>query len=201
MDNFTALLERLTAYDMVVLGICLFFLLRGIWIGALRQITVFLALYVGYIVASQYHQQIFPVLGKLSDNPKVIFLTSYILLFVATYIVVLLLGRFFKMVVNLSLAGWFDSVVGGVVGMLKAVIVIVLLHMFLGTILAPENTMIKNCVFCPQLNAASDYTRNFIRDPEARKSLLQQKPAIGLGTVKQYLDSAGNTLKGERNLE
>lgn len=198
METFTTFFDHLTGYDMVVLGILFFFLLRGLWVGALRQITVFFALYIGYIAASQYYHLISPMLGEIFDNPRIVFLASYALLFLAAYIVVLLLGKLLKMVVNLSLAGWFDSLVGGVVGLLKAVIVVVLLHMLLGTILAPENSMLRSCAVCPQLNTASDFTRNIIRDPEARKSLLQQKPAIDLDTVKKYLDSAEGVLQKEK---
>ncbi len=200
MENLASLVYNLKTYDIVVLVITLLFLVRGVWVGALRQITVFLALYIGYIVASQYHQQIFPILEKVSSNPKVIFLTSYVLLFLVTYLVVLLLGKLLKMVVDLSLAGWFDRLLGGVIGILKAAIIVVLLHMLLGTVLAPENTMLRECTICPYLNTVSSFTRNIIRDPEARKALLQKAPAIGVDRVKEYLDnvstsstSTGNT--------
>ncbi len=195
MENFTSFFDAVSMYDIVVFIIVLFFFFRGLWVGALRQITVFLALYVGYIVASQYHQEIFPMLDAISSNPKIVFLTSYVLLFFVTYLIVLLLGRFLKLVVNLSLAGWFDSLLGGIIGLLKAGIVVVLLHMVLGAVLSPENSMLRKCAVCPQLNSVCDFTRSIIRDPEARKALLQQQPAIGADRVKEYLDSAGSAIK------
>ncbi len=198
MESLGTLVYNFTVYDIVILVIVLLFLVRGLWVGALRQITVFLALYIGYIVASQYHQEIFPMLEKVSDNPKVIFLTSYVLLFLVTYLIVLLLGKLLKMVVDLSLAGWFDRLLGGVIGILKAAIIVVLLHILLGTVLAPENTMLRKCSLCPYLNTVSSFTRNIIRDPKARKALLQQAPAIGVDKVKEYLDNtATNTTTPE----
>lgn len=198
MEMFALLFDRLTGYDYVVLILFLFFLVRGLWIGALRQVSVLLALYIGYIVAGQYHHLFSPILERISDNPKVIFLTSYALLFLAAYLIVLLLGKFLKMVVNLSFAGWFDSLIGGVIGVLKAMIIVVMLHMLLGTLLAPENTMLRNCATCPYLNKIADFTRNIIRDPKARQALIQQKPAIDLGQIKKYLDNSDEVVQEEK---
>ncbi len=189
MDSFTSFFSNVTLYDVAILVIALFFFFRGLWVGAVRQLSVLLALYLGYITASQYHQEIFPMLARISSNPKVIFLTSYVLLFIATYLVVLLLGQLLKTVVKLSLVDWFDSLMGGVIGLLKTVIVVVLLHMLLGTVFDPGNATLRKCAVCPQLNTLSDITRNIIRDPAARKALLQQAPAIGADVVKEYLDS------------
>jgi len=183
MDVFAGM----TAYDFVIAGLFALLVGRGIWLGLLKQVTGFLALYLGYFVASQYHDQIFPVLKNVSDNPKVIFLTSYVILFVVTYIVIMLVGKGLGVVINLTITSWFDRLLGAVVGFAKAVILTVLLHMVLGTILAPENQMLRTCITCDGLNGAADYTRQFIQNEEVRKSLLQKQPAIALDAVKEYL--------------
>lgn len=181
--------QSMTAYDLVI--VCLFGLLigRGIWLGLLKQVTVLLALYLGYLVASQYHTEIFPVLENVSENPKVVFLTSFVLLFVATYIVVMLLGKGLGFVMSITLTTWFDRLLGGLVGFAKALILTILLHMILGTILAPENQMLRACLTCDAMNEAADFTRTLIRDEEVRKSLLQKEPAIAIDAVKEYLAS------------
>lgn len=183
MDIFSSF----TAYDLVVLGIFALLLIRGLWLGFLKQVTSLLALYLGYFAASRYHEVVFPMLARVSENPKVVFLTSYVLLFLATYIVILLVGKLLGMVVNMSITSWFDKLLGGGVGLAKAAILTVLLHMVLGTILAPENQMLRACVTCPGLNIAADFSRQLIRSEEVRNSLLQQEPAISLDAVKEYL--------------
>ena len=183
MDVFSGM----TAYDLVVVGLFALLIGRGIWLGLLKQVTGLLALYLGFFCASQYHDRILPVLRDISDNPKVIFLTSYVILFVVTYIVVMLIGKGLGHVIQLTVAGWFDRMLGAVIGFAKAVILVVLLHMILGTILAPENQMLRNCVTCDGLNDAAKLTRELIRNEDVRKSLIQQTPAISLDTVKEYL--------------
>ena len=180
-------LGGLTPYDMVILGLFAVLIGRGIWLGLLKQVTGLVALYLGYYAASQYHAIIFPVLKDVSTNPKVVFLTSYVILFVVTYIVVMLIGKGLGYVISLTITSWFDRVLGGIVGFAKAMIVAVILHMVLGTVLAPENQMLRTCITCDGLNEASDFTRRFIRDDNVRQSLLQQEPAIAIDAVKEYL--------------
>lgn len=180
-------LGGLTPYDMVILGLFAVLIGRGIWLGLLKQVTGLVALYLGYYAASQYHDIIFPVLKDVSTNPKVVFLTSYVILFVVTYIVVMLIGKGLGYVISLTITSWFDRMLGGIVGFAKAMIVAVILHMVLGTVLAPENQMLRTCITCDGLNEASNFTRRFIRDDNVRQSLLQQEPAIAIDAVKEYL--------------
>lgn len=185
----------LTSYDLVVLGLFAVLIGRGLWLGLLKQVTGLLALYVGYFVASQHHDRLFPVLRDISTNPTVVFLTSYVLLFLATYVVVMLLGKALGYVIQMTITSWFDRLLGGVVGFAKAVILVILLHIVLGTILAPESQILRACATCEVLNGAADLTRALIRDEEVRKALVQQQPAIAIDAVKEYLDPNG---KGEK---
>lgn len=177
-----------TVYDFVVLGILVLLVVRGAWLGFLREITGFVALYFGYFVASQYHKDLFPFLEEVSTNPKVVFLTSYVLLFVATYLVCMLLGRGLRYVVQLSFTSWFDKVLGAIVGFGKALVFIVILHMVLGTILAPENQMIRKCATCDVVSDLTDVARSVIQDSEVRKALVPKEPAISLDKIKEYLE-------------
>lgn len=179
-----------TAYDFLVMGLMLLLIGRGLWLGFLKQVIGLIALYFGYIVASQYHDRLFPFLRDFSENPKVIFFCSYALLFVATYILALLLGKALHFVIKVSMAGWFDRLLGGILGLAKAVLLVVLMHMVLGTVLAPENQLLRTCETCDELNTATGLALELIRNEEARKALMQQVPAISVETVKDYLAPA-----------
>jgi len=183
MEVFTGM----TAYDLVVVGLFALLTGRGIWLGLLKQVTTLLALYLGYFAASQYHDRIFHLLRDISDNPKVIFLTSYALMFIATYVVVMLIGKALGYVIQFTITTWFDRILGAGIGFAKAIILVVLMHMILGAVLAPENQMLRSCLTCDALNGAADITRDFIRNDDVRKSLIQQKPAISIDAVKKYL--------------
>jgi membrane protein required for colicin V production len=180
-----------TWYDLLVIGLFVLLVGRGLWLGLLKQVTGLLALYLAFFAAGQYHDRILPVLRDISSNPKVIFLTSYVLLFLVTYVVVMLCGKGLSFVLKLTITSWFDRLLGGLVGFAKAVILVVLLHVILGTVLAPENQMLRTCVTCETLNGAADLSRELIRNEELRKTLIQQKPAIAIDAVKEYLAPGG----------
>lgn len=178
---------NLTTYDFLVLGALLLLISRGFWVGFLKQIIGLVALYFGYFAASQYHDKLFPFLRDFSENPKVIFLGSYALLFIATYILAMLLGKGLNFVIQITMAGWFDRLLGGVLGLAKGVFLVILVHMILGAAMAPENPMLRDCQTCAELNAASNLARELIRNEDARKALMQQAPAISVETIKGYL--------------
>jgi len=140
---------HLTGFDFVIITLLLLFTLRGLWIGFLRQITTLVALLVGYVIAGQYHDKLFPFLRGLTDNPHAVFWMSYVILFGVTYILTMLIGKGLARVIELTVAGWFDKLLGGVLGTAKACIVVVLLNMVLSGILAPENDMLRKCQLCP----------------------------------------------------
>lgn len=187
----------ITMYDMVVLGLFSLLIGRGIWLGLLKQVTGLLALYIGYLVASQYHDKFFPFLREVSDNPQIVFLVSYVIMFIATYIVIMLLGKMLTHAVQVSIVGWFDRVLGGVVGFLQALIVVVLMHMILGSVLPPENKMLQTCETCGVLNEAVGVTREMIKNEDVRKALQQKKPAIALDAFKEYLEPISSKLLGK----
>jgi membrane protein required for colicin V production len=191
----------LTGYDFVVIGLAVLFIVRGFWLGLLKQITGLLALLLGYFIASQYHDRLFPFLKDLSDNPKVIFISSVVILFVVTFAIVMLLGKGLSYVVEITFSKWFDKLLGTLLGAVKACLVVVLMHLVLGSILAPENTMLRECQTCNGLNAATDLARLIIRDEDVRQSLMQKTPAISTEEVMQFFDETfeNGSKKNEEN--
>jgi len=178
---------QLSAYDFVIAGIVLLLLFRGIWLGMLRQVVPLLALYIGYIVAGRYHEQLFPFLQDISDNPKVVFLAAYVITFGATYVLAFLLGRGLGKVIEVTIAPWFDRILGAFLGLAKALIVVILIHMLLGTLMAPDNEMLRSCRSCPSLNKLSDLTREIIEDEEIREALRHKQPAIAIEEMSSIL--------------
>lgn len=178
---------HLSPYDLVVLGIFFLLVLRGLWLGFLGQVVPLLALYLGYFVASRYHEQLLPFLQDVSTNPKVVFLSAYAILFLVTFLAAALLGKALALVVQVTIAPWFDRLLGMVLGAAKALIIVVLLHIVLGTLLAPENDMLRTCQTCPTLNRLADLTRELIRDEDVREALRQNTPAISLDSINSFL--------------
>ena len=169
---------NLTAYDLVIAAIFIFFVARGIWVGLLGQVTVIVALYVGYLVSGQYHDKLFPFLRGVSDNPQVVFLLAYAILFACTYVVTMLLGKALTRVMQLTIAGWFDKVLGAILGAVKALILAILLHMLLTTFLAADTPILRQCRLCPYLSQAITLFQQVIKDDKIRQAFQKKQPAI-----------------------
>jgi len=186
---------QLSGYDFAVLGVFLLFIARGMWVGLLKQVVPLLALYLGYIAASRYHGELLPFLSDFSDNGRIVFIGAYVILFVVTYVVAALLGKGVAKVIQITITPWFDRILGALLGFAKALILVVLGHMIIGAVVAPENTMLRSCVTCPILNECADTTRAIIKDEDIKEALRQQKPAIAIDSVKDLLNqknSSGN---------
>ena len=55
----------------------------------------------------------------------------------------MLLGKGLEYVIKITMAGWFDRLLGGILGLAKGVFLVILMHMLLGTVLAPENPLLR----------------------------------------------------------
>ena len=191
---------HLSPYDFVIVGIVVLLLIRGIWVGMLRQVIPLLALYLGYFAASRYHDQLFPFLKNVSDNPKVIFLTAYVITFAVTYVLAFLFGKALTRVIQVTIVPWFDRILGALFGLAKALIVVILVHMLLGTLMAPENEMLRTCQSCPTLNRLSEITREIIKDEDIREALRHKKPAIAIDEMSSNLTEDGGEDQADREM-
>jgi membrane protein required for colicin V production len=182
---------QLNPYDVVVIGIVAAMALRGLWLGMLRQVVPLISLVTGFLVASRYHDQLLPFLRDLSDNPKVVFLSAYLLLFIVTFVACSLLGLALRKVMQIIVAGWFDRIVGGVVGAVQGVIIVVLIHLLIGSFIAPENDLLDQCRTCPTLHELSEQARALIKDEDIREAMRRVQPAIGLDQIPLFEQSPG----------
>ena len=180
-------LSAATIYDLVVIGLFVLFVGRGLWVGLLRQVTVLVALYFAFFAAGRYHDRILPLLRDISTNSQLVFLVSYVVIFLITYVLVVLIGKGLGYVLKLTITSWFDRLLGGLVGFAKAVIVVVLLHLVLGAALPAGSPTLTTCMTCGPLNQATDFTRELIRNEELRREVLNTKPADALEAVRDYL--------------
>ena len=122
-----------------------------------------------------------------------VFLAAYVIMFGATYIVAFIIGKGLAQVIQVTVIPWFDRILGAIIGLAKAVILVILMHMVLGTLMAPENEMLRTCRTCPTLNKMADVTRQIIKDEEIRESLRQKKPAIAIEQMSSMLLENGTS--------
>jgi len=171
-------LNDLTYFDLVVAFLFLLFLVRGAWIGFVRQLAAFFALVGGYFIAGQYVDRILPWTERFVENPKVIFFISFAILFVAAALVFTLIGKVLHRFLQITLLGWLDRLSGLALGGFKAAVVASLLYMFLASSLSTTNDLLRKSYSTPYLKQGSELLRSCINDPRLRKYFVQKEPAI-----------------------
>ena len=171
-------LHDLTFFDLVIAAIVLLFVVRGIWIGFVRQLAAFFALVGSYVIAGRYADRILPWTERFVDNPKVTFFVSFAILFVVSALVFTLLGKVLHRFLQITLLDWMDRLAGLILGCAKAALVASLLYMLLASTLSTTNDMLRKAYSAPYLKQGAEWLRSFVDDPRLRDYLMQKEPAI-----------------------
>lgn len=93
---------------------------RGYKKGLLREIVAILALIIGVIAGLEFLLEGSAFLSQAIDAySPVLSVISFFLIFICIVILITLLGRVIKTVVDLTPLGYLDGIVGGLLGILK----------------------------------------------------------------------------------
>jgi len=171
-------LGDLTSFDVIVALIFLVFIIRGVWVGFMRQLTTFLALVGSYWLAGRYSGQLMPYVQQVVENPKMVFLASFALLFLVSALIFILAGKVLHRVMEISLLGWFDRFLGLLLGAVKGAVVSVLLFMILASSLSASNDLFRKSLSSPYLRQGAEMVRKIIHDPQIRELFVPREPAI-----------------------
>lgn len=164
--------------DAVIIITIVIFLARGIWIGFVRQIASIAALIIGFVVAGRFYGESANFVIPFINNQQAGFFIAYIFLFVLAFAAVILLGHIFKKLMSISLLGWFDRSLGGLLGLAKGSFVSCLIFMGLSLFISGTSPIFRQSFFYHYLESGSTIILSIVKDKDLRDSLLPQQPAI-----------------------
>ena len=171
-------LSDITSFDVIVILIFLLFIIRGTWIGFMRQIAIFFALIGSYILAGSYTGQMVPLVSGFIENPKAVFYISFFTLFLLGSVFMLLTGKVLRLVMELTMATWFDRTLGMLLGLVKGLFITSILYMIMSSSMVSSNELLQKSFTTPVLATGSDIIQQVIRDEELRTLFLPKEPAI-----------------------
>lgn len=172
-------LNDITSFDVIVVLLFLLFVLRGTWIGFMRQLAVFAALIGAFLLAGEYTDQMMPVVDGMVDNPKTVFYIGFFVLFILGSISLFLLAKALHLVMEVVLAGWFDRVLGLLLGGVKGALAVSFLYMVVSSSFISANELLQRSVTSQILFPGAEFVRNNIHDHHLRALFLPREPAIG----------------------
>lgn len=171
-------LTDITSFDVIIVLIVILFIVRGVWIGFMRQLAAFFALVGSYWLAGRYSVELIPYVDGFIKNPKLVFFVSFGLLFCLSALLFILLGKVLQRVMEISLLGWFDRFLGLLLGAFKGAVLASLLYMVLASTLSGSNELLKKSISSRYLAQGADILYTFINDPQLQKYFLPKEPAI-----------------------
>ena len=171
-------LSQATAFDIVVSLIFLAFLVRGIWIGFIRQISSLIAMLGAFILAGYFDEDFYRLIMPYLDNSHTTFLIAYFLVFLLFFYLIKLIGLGLKKVMDISLMGWFDRAMGGLFGLIKGIFFTSLLFMMVGSYMSGSNKYLKKSLSYPVLSKSSQAVLALIQDKQLRSYFIPKEPAI-----------------------
>lgn len=168
----------MTSLDAVYIVILAAFLIRGLWTGFVSQLAFIAAMIVGFVAAGNYYGQLAPYIMSFVSVPQVGFILTFSLLFLAVYLLITALGAGLKKVVRVSFLGWFDRIMGGVLGLGKGCLIATLLFIVLCSVLSSSNMFLQRSYFYPFFEKTSHALLASVEDRDLRARFQPKRPAI-----------------------
>ena len=168
----------MTSLDAVFIVIFVVFFIRGIWTGVVSQMAFLSALLIGFIAAGSLYEKAAPHMQDYISPPQLAFFATFTLLFVLVYIIVMVIGMSLKRVVKVSSLGWFDRLMGGMLGLGKAVLISTFIFIALTSVLSKSNSFVRKAYFYPFFKKSSKGVLRFVKDKDLREHFNPKDPGI-----------------------
>ena len=130
-------------YDIFLIVIIAAGFLYGFFKGIISEIFALAAFVVGFIVAMKFSFVIQPYILPLAKREPFALIVTFILLFILSAAVIILLGIFFKRTIRFIRLTWLDKLIGSAFGIVKGVIIAGLISLLIYTFVPVGKDFIK----------------------------------------------------------
>jgi membrane protein required for colicin V production len=149
----------MTGIDIVLGGLLLYGIIKGLWKGLFVELASVLSLLVGLFVAIKFSGFVGKLLEGTVDNPKYASITAFAITFIAVVVGLFLLAKTFTKLADFSGLGLVNRLLGGLFGGIKMVLILsVTLHFFLkiniNNTFAEKKTLDNSLFFYPVLKVS-----------------------------------------------
>jgi len=143
-------------YDIAVLVIVGFCLIRGIFRGLIKEVASMVGVLAGFFGAYTYYADLARLLSRWFDASPYLQLLSFLALFCIILLLVSVLGVVIKYLMRVAFLGWVDRLCGAGFGLVKGLLIAAVLLMPLTAFLPRDATLIRNSMLAPHVNAMTE---------------------------------------------
>ena len=125
--------------DVVLAVVLLIALVRSVWTGFTRAVAGVGGVLAGFFVAIRGYPSLAFRLSPMIADELIRNIVAFLLLFLAVYLIFVIAGILLHGFLKALKLGWFDRLMGGILGALKGMLIAGII-MFLLTVVLPANS-------------------------------------------------------------
>ncbi|MBO4368668.1 MAG: CvpA family protein [Desulfovibrio sp.] len=147
-------------FDLIIILLLVFFSLRGLSNGFIAEVAGIIAIVGGFSCANAFQSKLAASLGFIT-NPSVRSITAYVLIFIAVMLLVSLIARILRKILEISFAKWIDNLAGLLLGLAKGLLLCSLCLIVIQALFA-NAPFIQNSHTIPYLTAFIERLREWM---------------------------------------
>ncbi len=105
--------------DIIFLVLGIIFLVIGVKRGLSGEIIRVLAMVLGFVFAFVYYSDVVTFFSDIKTPLQVKNAAAFVAIYIVVVLLILFLGWIIKKLINFTMLGWIDRILGGFVGLLK----------------------------------------------------------------------------------
>jgi membrane protein required for colicin V production len=145
----------MNSFDILVLVIFGFCLIRGIFRGLVKEVSSIIGVIAGYYAAYTYYPHVAKLLSQWVSAAAYSKLIGFLVIFVGVFLIISILGVIIKYLMSIAFLGWVDRISGGVFGLVKGLLIASVLFIVFTTFLSKNATLVKDSILAPHLSHLS----------------------------------------------
>ena len=166
----------MTGFDFVVLTILLVSLLIGLWRGLLYEVLSLLGWPIAFVLSRLSADSVAPLLPMIEETMRIA--AAYALVFIAALIVWGILTRMIAKLLKAMGSDWTDRAMGGVFGVVRGGLVVLVLTWLAGLTHVPEQPFWRGALTSKTLEDIALLTKSWLPgDVEKRMHFRSRKGA------------------------
>lgn len=159
----------MTAFDYAVLTIVGLSILLSIWRGAVRELIALASWVIAFVTAQAYGVSVSAHLPSAVGNASLRVLLGFVLVFVAVLVVMALSGLLVSKLVRAAGLGPADRTLGGVFGLLRGMLVVLILVLLCGLTAVPRQPVWREAMLSAPLEAAAIAVKSHLPDELSKR--------------------------------
>lgn len=143
-------------FDMVIVVILSFCLIRGIFRGLIKELASVIGVLAGFYAAYTYYPLLQGVFTQWVSNSAYRSVLSFLLIFCGIFIIIGIVGVIIKYLLNIAFLGWVDRICGAGFGIVKGVLIVSVLMIALTAFLSRGAPIVKDSLLAPQVTLVAE---------------------------------------------